>query len=175
MATTCIGMAPSHPTDERYRYRTDKVNPASCITRNVLQTRSLPHLGMSSKASPSNRVRSGREEGCGGAIHGRAQGGDQADGKALQQGRQGREGQDARRTMRPHRLDSPALPAGAHRGPPSAGAPHSRPRARTYGPEVVEPLKLVWATLNGPAGKRLQPFMAEAVDALERHGELSVA
>ena len=52
--------------------------------------------------------------------------------------------------------------------------PTRRPRARTYGPEVVEPLKFVWATLNGPAGKRLQPFMAEAVDALERHGELSV-
>src|SRR6266545_3758134 len=103
------------------RPRGPSCNTPSCITRNVLQTRSLPHLGMSSKASPSNRVRSGREEGCGGAIHGRAQGGDQADGKALQQGRQGREGQDARRTMRPHRLDSPARPAGAHRGPPSPG------------------------------------------------------
>jgi hypothetical protein len=49
-----------------------------------------------------------------------------------------------------------------------------RPRPRTYGPEVIEPLKLVWATLNGPAGKRLAPFMAQAVQALERHGELSL-
>jgi hypothetical protein len=53
--------------------------------------------------------------------------------------------------------------------------PPRRPRARTYGPEVVEPLTLVWATLNGPAGKRLAPFMAEVVEALERHGELQLA
>jgi hypothetical protein len=49
-----------------------------------------------------------------------------------------------------------------------------RPRPRTYGPEVLEPLTFVWASLNGPAGKRLAPFMAEAVAALERHGELSL-
>ncbi len=49
-----------------------------------------------------------------------------------------------------------------------------RPRSRTYGVEVLEALKLVWATLNGPSGKRLQPFMAEAVEALERHRELEV-
>jgi hypothetical protein len=49
-----------------------------------------------------------------------------------------------------------------------------RPRVRVYGDEVVEPLRFVWATLNGPSGKRLAPFMAEAVQALERHGELSL-
>lgn len=54
---------------------------------------------------------------------------------------------------------------------PPTGRPR-RPRPRTYGAEVLEPLKVVWATLNGPAGKRLAPFMAEAVKALERHGEL---
>jgi hypothetical protein len=48
------------------------------------------------------------------------------------------------------------------------------PRPRIYGPEVLEPLKVVWATLNGPAGKRLAPFMAEIVEALERSGELEV-
>ncbi len=47
-----------------------------------------------------------------------------------------------------------------------------RPRPRTYGQEVLGPLRLVWATLNGPSGKRLAPFMAEVVEALERHGEL---
>jgi hypothetical protein len=47
-------------------------------------------------------------------------------------------------------------------------------RQRTYGPEVIEPLTLIWATLNGPAGKRLAPFMAEAIEALERHGELEL-
>lgn len=49
------------------------------------------------------------------------------------------------------------------------------PRERTYGPEVIEPLTAIWATLNGPAGKRLAPFMAEAIEALERHGELELA
>lgn len=48
------------------------------------------------------------------------------------------------------------------------------PRERTYGPEVLEPLRLIWATLNGPAGKRLAPFMAEIVAALERCGELEL-
>ena len=36
----------------------------------------------------------------------------------------------------------------------------------------MEPLRFVWAVLGGPAGKRLAPFMAEALQALERHGEL---
>jgi len=49
------------------------------------------------------------------------------------------------------------------------------PRPRVYGPEVLQPLRFVWATLNGPAGKRLAPFMAEIVEALERAGELEIA
>jgi hypothetical protein len=49
------------------------------------------------------------------------------------------------------------------------------PRFRTYGEEVLGPLRFVWATFGGPAGKRLAPFMAEAIEALERHGELEVA
>jgi len=48
------------------------------------------------------------------------------------------------------------------------------PRPRLYGPEVLGPLRVVWATLNGPAGKRLAPFMAEIVSALERCGELEL-
>lgn len=47
-------------------------------------------------------------------------------------------------------------------------------RPKIYGPEVLEPLRFVWAALGGPSGKRLAPFMAEAVDALERHGELEL-
>lgn len=46
------------------------------------------------------------------------------------------------------------------------------PRPRIYGEEVLAPLRLVWATLDGLTGKRLAPFMAEAVEALERSGEL---
>ena len=49
-----------------------------------------------------------------------------------------------------------------------------RARARIYGEDVLGPLRFVWATLGGPTGKRLAPFMAEAVQALERHGELEV-
>ena len=53
--------------------------------------------------------------------------------------------------------------------------PVSRPRPRIYGPEVLGPLRFVWATLGGPAGKRLAPFMPEAIEALERHGEIDVS
>ncbi len=48
------------------------------------------------------------------------------------------------------------------------------PRPRTYGQDVFEQLRFVWATYGGPAGKRLAPFMAEAIEALERHGEISL-
>ena len=34
---------------------------------------------------------------------------------------------------------------------------------------------MVWATLDGPTGKRLAPFMGEMVAAMERSGELEVA
>jgi hypothetical protein len=56
----------------------------------------------------------------------------------------------------------------------SCPRPPRTPRQRLYGPEVLEPLKVVWATLNGPAGKRLAPFMGEIVQALERWGELEI-
>jgi hypothetical protein len=52
--------------------------------------------------------------------------------------------------------------------------PRPRTRLRVYGPEVMEPLQTVWAALGGICGKRLGPFMAEAVASLERHGELEV-
>ncbi len=61
---------------------------------------------------------------------------------------------------------------GVARGAP---IPPRRPRARTYDEDVLGPLRMVWATLNGPAGKRLAPFMAEIVEALERAGELALA
>jgi hypothetical protein len=50
-----------------------------------------------------------------------------------------------------------------------AGRPPSprRPRPRTYGEDVLQPLRFVWATLNGPAGKRLAPFMGEIVEVLD--------
>lgn len=48
--------------------------------------------------------------------------------------------------------------------------PARTPRPRIYGEEVAAPLRMIWATLNGPSGKRL----AEIVEVLERHGELEV-
>jgi hypothetical protein len=53
--------------------------------------------------------------------------------------------------------------------------PPRAPRPRIYGEDVAEPLRMIWATLNGPSGKRLAPFMAEIVQVLERHGELEVS
>lgn len=46
------------------------------------------------------------------------------------------------------------------------------PRERIYGPEVLPGLRRIWAVLDGPAGKRLAPFMVEIVPVLERCGEL---
>src|SRR5918996_1746276 len=48
-------------------------------------------------------------------------------------------------------------------------------RSPTYGEEVLGPLQKVWATLDGPCGKRLAPFMAEIVETMERWGELELS
>lgn len=58
---------------------------------------------------------------------------------------------------------------------PAATSRSRAPRPRIYGEDVLVPLRIVWATLGGPAGKRLAPFMGEAIEALERHGELELA
>jgi hypothetical protein len=62
-------------------------------------------------------------------------------------------------------------------GQPSvpAPAPITRPRARTYGPEVVEALTVAWATANYVCAKRLVPFLPELVASLERHGHLALS
>jgi hypothetical protein len=52
--------------------------------------------------------------------------------------------------------------------------PSEAPEKRIYSPEILPALRLVWAVLDGPSGKRLAPFMAEIVEALERCGELEV-
>jgi len=54
---------------------------------------------------------------------------------------------------------------------PAAARPRPT-RPRQYGPEVLQPLRFIWAVLDAPSGKRLAPFMFEAIDALERSGEL---
>jgi hypothetical protein len=60
----------------------------------------------------------------------------------------------------------------------AVGQPPPPRRARepvcVYGPEVIDALRLVWATLDGPTGKRLAPILPMLVDALRRHGELAI-
>ena len=58
---------------------------------------------------------------------------------------------------------------------PGARAPERAPRPRIYGEDVAGPLRMIWATLNGPSGKRLAPFMEEIVEVLERCGELELS
>jgi hypothetical protein len=43
-----------------------------------------------------------------------------------------------------------------------------------YGETVIAALRVCWATLDGPAGKRLAPGLAGLVAALRRHGELDI-
>lgn len=43
-----------------------------------------------------------------------------------------------------------------------------------YGPEVIEALRVCWAVLDGPAGKRLAPALPQLVWSLRRHGELDI-
>ena len=50
-----------------------------------------------------------------------------------------------------------------------------RPRRLTYGPEVVVPLRLCWAVLGAPTGKRLAPMLGDLVPRLRRFGELQVS
>ena len=50
-----------------------------------------------------------------------------------------------------------------------------RGRARQYGVEVVAALKGAWETSDRLCSRRLQPFLPELVEVLERHGELTVS
>jgi hypothetical protein len=49
-----------------------------------------------------------------------------------------------------------------------------RGRPRRYGPEVLEPLRLVWEMSDRMCGKLLVAVMGDLVGALERHGELKL-
>lgn len=48
-------------------------------------------------------------------------------------------------------------------------------RKPIYDDEVITALRRVWAVMGFAAGKRMAPFMAEIVTALERHGELRLS
>lgn len=77
--------------------------------------------------------------------------------------------------MCPDLVDSQARSKGIGSGAKGEIAPPRKPRPKIYGQEVVDALRFVWAALSGPADKRLAPFMGEAVEALERHGELELS
>ena len=51
---------------------------------------------------------------------------------------------------------------------------HHRGRPPKYGMAVKQALVRVWAIMSFAAGKRLAPFMADLVQALERHGEIDL-
>ena len=134
-----------------------------------------PHLRCPRSATLLMGRSGPREEGCGGPFDGTTQGGDQGDAQALRQGLEGREGPVTRRAVHPDRVEPPARPAVADGGRTGHDGAPERPRQRGYGPEVLPALRLVWAVLDGPSGKRLAPFMAEIVEALERWGELEAS
>jgi hypothetical protein len=50
-----------------------------------------------------------------------------------------------------------------------------RARPPTYGPEVVVALRLCWAVLGAPTGKRLAPVLADLVARLRRFNELEIS
>ena len=50
-----------------------------------------------------------------------------------------------------------------------------KPRPPLYGAEVVGALRLCWAVLGAPTGKRLAPVLGELVPTLRRFGELDVS
>jgi hypothetical protein len=58
----------------------------------------------------------------------------------------------------------------------NAAPPPRRPREPVliYGPVVIEALRVAWAVLDGPTGKRLAPILPELVASLRRHGELVI-
>lgn len=58
---------------------------------------------------------------------------------------------------------------------PEAERLRGRLRPVQYGPEVVEPLKILWKVMDYPCGKRLAPSLPWLVPKMESHGELSLS
>lgn len=74
----------------------------------------------------------------------------------------------ARRALR-EAAARPVIPRGQRRIQPAR-----KPRTPVYEEAVIEALRVMWALMDFPCGKRLQAVMGELVDALERHGELDL-
>lgn len=63
-----------------------------------------------------------------------------------------------------------------HAPAPGQPRPEQVPRSPrlVYDELIIDALRVCWATLDGPAGKRLAPGLDELVAALRRHGELDL-
>jgi hypothetical protein len=61
------------------------------------------------------------------------------------------------------------------RPPVAPAAAIRRPRARHYGPAVLDALCTAWAASNYIGSRRLAPFLEELVPILERHGHLTLS
>lgn len=48
-------------------------------------------------------------------------------------------------------------------------------RSKTYGNDVVVPLKKIWNILDCPCGQRLAPVIEQTIEALERHKEIQLS
>ena len=62
----------------------------------------------------------------------------------------------------------------ALRTPPQPGARGKVGRPKRYGLEAATALKTLWEASDRVCAKRLQPFLPELLEVLERHGELSL-
>ena len=155
----------------------DRRKGTRCLTKNVLQSDSLPHVRKYSKDAELRALHTGEKEGGdGGPVDAREASNHQGDGQALRARRQARARTDARRALRACRLQPQLRGAAAARGGARSGAAAQappRPQAK-YGAQLLAPLSKVWATLGGICGKRLAAVMARTVSALERHGELEL-
>ena len=69
---------------------------------------------------------------------------------------------------------SHARKALAQAGRPRLVRPRA-PRPPKYGEDVVAALRLCWAVLGAPTGKRLAPVLPDLVPRLRRFGELTVS
>lgn len=63
-----------------------------------------------------------------------------------------------------------AVARGGQRPPPR----RPRPAVQVYDEAVIAALRVCWAVLDGPTGKRLAPALPDLVSALRAHGELVI-
>ncbi len=52
---------------------------------------------------------------------------------------------------------------------------HKRQRQKTYGEDVLKPLRRIWAIMDCICGKRLRPMLKEVLSVLRKHKELKVS